>query len=119
MIKQIIGFIILLVFNYIILEFVVDNGNDDNGTYKAQIEKLQKENAILLNANTQLDQEVAYLIDSKDSLTAEIQTNATLRKQIKIERDEKMDDISGMGNNELYDFFSNFRTDSTNGQIRH
>jgi len=114
--KGIVGFLILLIFNYIILVFVVDYGNEDNGAYKTQIERLQDENSQLVKFNNQLDQEVAQLIESRDSLTAEIHVKATDRNNIKTERDEEMDNINELDNNELYSFFTNFKTDSINGQ---
>ena len=118
--KGIIAFLVLLIFNYLALVFLFDNGNSENSeAFKEQIEQLKNENEELKEANLQLDQEVADLTDDKDSLTAAIIIKATEREQIKTERDEKMDNINGMDNNELYGFFSNFKTDSLNGQFRH
>lgn len=118
--KGMIAFLVLLLFNYIALVFLFDNGGgEDSEAYKDKIEKLRDENTELKKVNLQLDKEVAQLTEDKDSLTTEISMKATEREYIKTERDETMDNINGMDNNELYGFFSNFKTDSLNGQFRH
>lgn len=118
--KGIIAFCLLLVFNYLALVVIFDYGDQSGDEkYQQQIEQLNHENEELKNANLQLDKEVAKLIGEKDSLSATIEKNATERETLKIERDEKMDSINGMDNDELYGFFSNFKTDSLNSQLRH
>ena len=118
--KGIIAFILLLLFNYILLVFVFDYGNEtDNENYKERIEQLEDENQQLKIANNQLDQEVAQLTEEKDSLSSEIKKTATAREILRSERDETMDSIDGMDNNELYGFFSNFKTDRSDGQHGH
>ncbi|MEQ8624481.1 MAG: hypothetical protein RJQ00_06485 [Vicingaceae bacterium] len=118
--KGMIAFIVLLIFNYIALVFLFENGSSENSeAYKEQIEHLKEENEVLKEANLQLDQEVAVLTEEKDSLTTAITIKATAIEHIKTERDETMDNINGMDNNELYGFFSNFKTDSLNGQFGH
>jgi cell division protein FtsB len=115
--KGIIIFILLLVFNYLFLVFVFEFGSEvDTESYKDRIEQLENENRQLKSANSQLDQEVAQLTEEKDSLTSEIKITATAREILKSERDETMDRINGMDNNELYGFFSNFKTDGTDGR---
>jgi len=115
-----IAFLLLLVFNYIILVFVVDYGSEtDTEGYKVRIEQLQDENKQLKTNNSQLDQEVAHLTTEKDSLSTAISNKATEREQIKTKRDETMDDINGMDNHKLYGFFSNFKADGVNGQSGH
>lgn len=118
--KGIIAFCLLLVFNYLALTLIFDYGEGlDDENYQQQIEQLDRENEALKKANLQLDKEVAVLMEEKDSLSDVIEQSATERETLKIERDEKMDSINGMDNDELYGFFSNFKTDSLNRRFRH
>ena len=120
MTKGKIAFILLLIFNYVILVFVLDFGStSDNTNYKNTIEILEEENRELKSANKKLDKEVAQLTLKADSLTAEIKIKATHREELKLKRDEKMDSISSMDNDKLYSFFTEFKTDSLTSKPRH
>ncbi len=118
--KGIIAFILFLVFNFIVLVFVVDYGSSaDNDSYERELTSLKDENKQLKSINATIDLELTVLDQSNDSLRSALKVENEITAQIKIERDEKMDDINGMDNNELYGFFSNFKTDRANGRNGH
>lgn len=116
--NRIIGFLVFLVFNYIILVFVVDyNSSSDSEIYKEELKSLKIQNAQLKSANATMDKEITELQVTNVGLNAKLKVEKQVTTQIKKERDEKVDDIDWMDNNELYGFFSNFKTDSINGRF--
>jgi len=118
--KGTLRFILFLVFNYIILVFVVDYGSSDDSTnYQSELSILKDKNKQLKAVNTKMGLEIMELEKSNVNLLSELKVEKGVTIQIKTKRDEKVDDISGMDNNELYGFFSNIKTDSINGQIRY
>lgn len=118
--KGIIGFLIFLVFNYIILVFVVDySSSDDSKNYKEELKTLKNRNQQLKSKNATMHLKITELKETNVGLKAKLKVEKQITTQIKTERDEKVDDIDGMDNNGLYGFFSNFKTDSINGQFRY
>jgi len=110
-----IAFILLMVFNFIVLVFVVDFDGSAEG-YKQELSKLRDENLQLKSINSKLDLEILELTTFNDRIISELKVEKEITTLIKRERDEKLDDIDGMDNSELYGFFSNFKTEGVNTQ---
>ena len=112
-----IAFILLMVFNFIVLVFLVDfDGSAEDEGYKQELSKLRDENLQLKSINSKLDLEILELTTFNDRIISELKIEKEITTLIKRERDEKLDDIDGMDNSELYGFFSNFKTEGVNSQ---
>ena len=111
-----IAFILLMVFNFIVLVFVVDfDGSAEDEGYKQELSKLRDENLQLKSINSKLDLEILELTTFNDRIISELKVEKEITTFMS-RSDEKLDDIDGMDNSELYGFFSNFKTEGVNSQ---
>jgi cell division protein FtsB len=87
--------------------------NSDYGNNKGQIEKLQIQNDSLRKNNQQLDGQLTLLKSETDSLIILVNTDRKKINELKKNENEKLIAIDNFDNNELFDFFSGIKTDST------
>jgi len=106
-IVSIVGIIVVIV---VALFFFKPNSDRD---YNEIITQLEKENLHLENENSRLD---IYVLNSKktaDSLQLQIDQNHRIIQNLQYELTEKIKYISSMSDVELYQYFTDIRTDST------
>lgn len=109
--KSIVSIIGIIVVIAVALFFFKPNNDRD---YNEIIIELEKENLQLENENSRLD---TYILNSKkiaDSLQFQIDQNHRIIQNLHYELTEKINYISSMSDVELYRYFTDIRTDSTN-----
>lgn len=87
--------------------------NTDHRNNKEQIKSLQQQNDSLINNNEQLDNQVVRLKFDTDSLMKLVSIDRQKISELKKNENEKIIAIDNFDNNELFDFFSGIKTDST------
>ncbi len=87
--------------------------NSDHGNNKEQIKSLQQQNDSLRKNNVQLDKQVVRLKIDTDSLMKLVRIDQQKISELKKNENEKIIAIDNFDNNELFDFFSGIKTDST------
>lgn len=110
--KWMIGFLVALVGFYLIMVFVVDYGSDSSSSViQHKVEELETKSEILKEENKMLDLKIESLEETTDSLSESIAIVELEQSLIKEKRDEKISSIDDMDNNELFNFFTDFKTE--------
>lgn len=87
------------------------NGNDN---HNETIIRLEKENLKLEHENSRLDTLILGRRKTSDSLLTKLNENQRIIQNLHYEIKEKINTINRMSDMELYLYFSNIKTDSTN-----
>jgi peptidoglycan hydrolase CwlO-like protein len=88
-------------------------GGNDNSNYNETIIKLEQENLKLQEQNSKLDQDILKRKKKSDSLKLKLDQSNRIIQNLHYELQQKIHFISRMSDVELYEYFANFRTDST------
>ena len=87
--------------------------NFDYENNSKQLKELQLQNDSLRKNNQQLDGQLTLLKFETDSLMILVNTDIQKINELKKNENEKINAINNFNNNELFDFFSGIKTDST------
>ncbi len=112
--KWVIGYLVTLISFYLIMVFVVDYGSEtDHSIIQDKVEELEQNSIELREENKRLDLKIEDLQEQTDSLNESIEVVELEQSLIKEKRDEKINSVDGMDNDELYRFFTDFKTNYT------
>jgi|SRR3954469_1179512 len=97
---------------YAIIELRPEQSRQDNNSL-TNAKQLKKENDSLKKSNADLDKKFEMLQDKADQLQIIVLTTNDSIIKLKQKQHEKINAIDKLNNNELLDFFAEYKTEST------
>lgn len=118
--KIIMSLLVFICFvEYVIIELKIrrgDNLNANTNITSINTKQLEAQNDSLLKSNKILDAKYQHLQYKTDSIQNNLLQTKQSITQLKTKQYEKVNAIGNLNGNELYDYFSNFKTEDKTGR---